>query len=114
MIIETATLQSSICMHGEWGDNLQTGFMKLDPWSNACGRKGRVPVIIEMATLHTGTCKSRVITYCLDSSSWIHGAMHAKERAEYSSDTDGYTPCRDMSKIDGSQDLPLSYNYVNS
>ena len=30
-------------MHKEYGDNLQTGFIKLDPSSNACGRKGRVP-----------------------------------------------------------------------
>ena len=40
-------------------------------------------VIIETATLHAGTCtctKSRVITYLLDSSSWIHGAMHVEER----------------------------------
>ena len=38
-------------------------------------------VIIETATLHAGTCtRSRVITYSLDSSSWIHGAMHVEER----------------------------------
>ena len=40
-------------------------------------------VIIETATLHAGTCtctRSRVITYELDSSSWIHGAMHVEER----------------------------------
>ena len=37
-------------------------------------------MIIEMATLRAGTCtKSRVITYWLDSSSWIHGAMHVEE-----------------------------------
>ena len=37
-------------------------------------------VIIEMATLLAGTCtRSRVITYWLDSSSWIHGAMHVEE-----------------------------------
>ena len=39
-------------------------------------------VIIETATLHAGTCTSRVITYLLDSSSWIHGAMHVEERVE--------------------------------
>ena len=27
-------------MHKEYGDNLRAGFIKLDPWSNACGRKG--------------------------------------------------------------------------
>ena len=57
-------------------------------------------VIIETATLHAGTCtRSRVITYFLDSSSWIHGTMHVEERAEYHCDhTDGYTPCRHMHK----------------
>ena len=43
--------------------------------------------------------RSRVITYSLDSSSWIHGAMHVEERVEYDSDhRDGYTPCRHMHK----------------
>ena len=47
----------------------------MDPW-----REERV-VIIETATLHAGTCtRSRVITYFLDLSSWIHGAMHVEER----------------------------------
>ena len=30
-------------MHKEYGDNLLPGFIKLDPWNNACGRKGRAP-----------------------------------------------------------------------
>ena len=29
-------------MHEEYGNNLLAGIIKLDPWSNACGRKGRV------------------------------------------------------------------------
>ena len=37
-------------------------------------------VIMEMVTLFAGTCtRNRVITYSLDSSSWIHGAMHVEE-----------------------------------
>ena len=57
-------------------------------------------VVIEMATLHAGTCtRSRVITYSLDSSSWIHGAMHVEDRVEYNSGhRDGYTACRHMHK----------------
>ena len=57
-------------------------------------------MIIEKATLNTGTCtRSRVITYRLDSSSWIHGAMRVEERLEYLSDhREGYTPCRHMHK----------------
>ena len=68
----------------------------MDPWSNACGRRGEhhsdhrdgytpcrhmhKAVIIEMATLHAGTyTRTTVITYNLDSSSWIHGAMHVEE-----------------------------------
>ena len=44
-------------------------------------------VIIETATLHAGTCtRSRVMTYILDSSSWMHGAMHVEERVEYHND----------------------------
>ena len=43
--------------------------------------------------------RSRVITYFLDSSSWIHGAMHVEDRVEYNSGhRDGYTACRDMHK----------------
>ena len=43
-------------------------------------------MVIEKATLHPGTCtRSRVITYRLDSSSWIHGAMHEEDRVEYNS-----------------------------
>ena len=53
-------------------------------------------VVIETATLHAG---SRVITYSLDSSSWIHGAMHVEDRVEYNSGhRDGYTACRHMHK----------------
>ena len=53
-------------------------------------------VIIETATLHAGTCtRSRVITYSLDSSSWIHGAMHVEERVVI---IETYTPCRHMHK----------------
>ena len=57
-------------------------------------------VIIETATLHVGTCtRSREITYELDSSSWIHGAMHVDERVECHSDhRESYTPCRHMQK----------------
>ena len=40
---DSYTLQSSTCMHGEWGDNLLAGFIKLDPWNSACGRKSIVP-----------------------------------------------------------------------
>ena len=44
-------------------------------------------VIIETATLHASTCtRSKVITYSLDLSGWIHGAMHVEERVEYHSD----------------------------
>ena len=55
-------------------------------------------VIIETATLQASTCtRSRVITYYLDSSSWIHGAMHVEERLEYHSDhRDGYSPIKYM------------------
>ena len=57
-------------------------------------------VAIETATLHAGICtRSRVITYFLDSSRWIHGAMHAEERVEYNSGhRDSYTACRHMHK----------------
>ena len=57
-------------------------------------------MVIETATLHAGTCtRSRVITYPLDSSSWIHGAMHVEDRVEYNSGhRDGYTACRYMHK----------------
>ena len=30
-------------MHKELGDNLRAGFITLESWSNACGRKCRVP-----------------------------------------------------------------------
>ena len=59
-------------------------------------------MFIETATLHAGTCtrsRSMVITYFLDSSSWIHGAMHVEDRVEYNSGhRDGYTACRHMHK----------------
>ena len=57
-------------------------------------------MVIETATLHAGTCTSRrVITYRLDSSSWIHGAMHVEDGVEYNSGhRDGYTACRHMHK----------------
>ena len=61
-------------------------FIKSDPWSNACGRKGRGPqssVIIETVTLDAGTCtRSGLMTYILDSSSWIQGVMHVEESVE--------------------------------
>ena len=70
----------------EYVDNLPPGFIKLDPWSNACGRNDRVPqfsVIIDRATLHASTCtRSRLITYTLDS---INGTIHEEERVEYHS-----------------------------
>ena len=48
-----------------------------------CKKGQSATVIIETAILHAGTCtKSRVITYSLDSSSWIHGATHVEERVE--------------------------------
>ena len=52
-------------------------------------------MVIETDTLHAGTCtRSRVITYCLDSSSWIHGAIHVEDRVEYNSgNRDVYTAC---------------------
>ena len=65
-------------------------------------------MIMETATLHAGTrTRSRVITYTLDSSSWIHGAMHVEERVEYHSDHgDSYTPCRHMHEEQGDSLLP--------
>ena len=58
-------------------------------------------MVIEMATLHAGTCtRSRVITYSLDSSSWIHEAMHVEDRVEYNSGhRDDYTACRHRSRV---------------
>ena len=55
-------------------------------------------MVIETVTLHVGTCtRSRVITYSLDSSSLIDGAMHVEHRVEYNSGhRDGYTACRHM------------------
>ena len=57
-------------------------------------------MVIETATLHAGTfTSSGVITYRLDSSSWIHGAMHVEDRVEYNSGhRDGYTAFRHMHK----------------
>ena len=53
-------------------------------------------VIIDTATLQASTCtRSKVITYSLDSSSWIHGAMHVEERVEYHSD---HRDCHSASK----------------
>ena len=47
---------------------LLSGLIKVDSWSNACGRKSTI-VIIEMVTLHASTCtRSRVITYTF----WNH------------------------------------------
>ena len=44
-------------------------------------KKGWSSIAIkETATLHEGTC--RVVTYDLDSSSWIHGAIYVEERVE--------------------------------
>ena len=64
-------------------------------------KKGKnIIVIIERAILHIGTyIRSRMITYFLDSLSWIHGAKHVKDRVEYNSGhRDGYTACRHMHK----------------
>ena len=57
-------------------------------------------MIIEKAIRHAGTCtRNRVITYSLDSSSWINGAMHVEEMLEYLSDhREGYTEYRHMHK----------------
>ena len=59
----------------------------MDPRSNSCGRKGRVPqssVIIEAATFHAGTCtRNRLITYTLDSSNSISDTIHVEEGVEY-------------------------------
>ena len=57
-------------------------------------------MIIEMVTFHAGTCtRSRLITYKLDSSGRIHGAMHVEELLEYFSDhREGYTEYRHMCK----------------
>ena len=57
-------------------------------------------VVIETATLHAGTCtRSRMITYFLDLSSWIHEAMHVKARVGcHSGHRYGYTACRHMHK----------------
>ena len=57
-------------------------------------------MIIEMVTLHTGTCtRSRLITYKLDSSGRIHGAMHVEELLEYFSEhREAYTEYRYMHK----------------
>ena len=54
----------------------------------------------ERAILHIDTCRrSRVITYFLDSSRWINGAMHVEDTVEYNSGhRDGYTACRHMHK----------------
>ena len=30
-------------IHKEYCNNLLAGFIKMNPWSNACGRKDRVP-----------------------------------------------------------------------
>ena len=65
------------------------------------GRKGTAPqssVIKMTATLHAGTC-SKVRTYKLDASRWIHGANQVEESVEYHSDhRDGYTQCRHIHK----------------
>ena len=48
-------------------------------------------------------------TYCLDSSSWIHAAMHVEERVEYHSEhRDGYTPRGHMPKEQG-DNLPPGF-----
>ena len=49
-------------------------------------RISKSSMIIVMVTLHTDSCtKSRVITYRLDSSSWIHGAALKENRVPKSS-----------------------------
>ena len=83
MIIETTTLQASACTRSRVITYKLVGSMEQCMW-----KKGySTTVIIETATLQASTCtSSRVITYQLDSSSWIHGAMHVEERVEYHSD----------------------------
>ena len=49
---------------------------------------------------HADTCtRSRVITYCLDPSSWINGTVHVEERVQYHSDhRDCYSASKHMHK----------------
>ena len=83
--------------------------MKVDPWSNKCGRKELLITILctEMATLNAGTCtRSRVITHLLDSSRRIHRAIHVEEKDNYQSvHRDGYTQCRHVHKEKGDNSL---------
>ena len=57
-------------------------------------------MIIDTATLYPGTrTRSRLITYKLDSSGRIHGAMHVEELLEHFSEhREGYTDYRHMHK----------------
>ena len=69
----------------------------MDPRSNKCGRKGLITIVCtETATLNAGTyTRSMVITYSLDSSRQIHGAINLEEKGNYHSvHRDGYTQCR--------------------
>ena len=68
--------------------------------SNACGRRGEYHsdhrdgyTPCRHTTLHASTCtRSRVITYILDLSSWIHGAMHVEEGESTTVITEMATP----------------------
>ena len=74
--------------------------IKLYTWRNACGRKGRVvqiSMIIDMATLHAGTCKmSRVIanlpTGFIELIQWSNACERKGSVLHVSDHTDGYTP----------------------
>ena len=43
VIIEMAILYVGTCTRSRVITYFLHGFIKLDPWSNACGKKGRVP-----------------------------------------------------------------------
>ena len=87
----------------------------MDPYR---ARKGRVPqssVIIETGTLNSGTCtKSRLITYPLDASSWIHRAMHVEERVEHHSPQCSLTQLNSMHAGIGTRKRLITYTLDSS